>query len=92
MRTETDTASLLSPRITAKHLAMTLNHTFGSCRMTADDSGPVDPEGKLRGVEGLYVCDASVFPSPSAVNPQATIMALADLTSRRLAGLDLQAS
>jgi choline dehydrogenase-like flavoprotein len=89
MRNEADTSSLLHPRITAKHLAMTLNHTFGSCRMTADESGPVDPDGKLRGVEGLYACDASVFPSPSAVNPQATIMALSDLTSRKIAGLDV---
>ena len=38
-------------------------------------------------MEGLYLCDGSVFPSPSAVNPQATIMALADLTSRRLGEL-----
>ncbi len=87
MKTPEDTSSLLSSRITAKHLAMTLNHTFGSCRMTADDSGPVDPDGKVRGVEGLYVCDASVFPSPSAVNPQATIMALSDVTSRKLGEL-----
>jgi len=91
MRNEADTSSLLHPRITAKHLAMTLNHTFGSCRMTADARGPVDPDGKLRGVEGLYACDASVFPSPSAVNPQATIMALSDLTSRKIAGLDVLA-
>jgi choline dehydrogenase-like flavoprotein len=88
MHTEADTASLTSGKITARHLAMTLNHTFGSCRMTDDDSGVVDPSGKVRGVDGLYICDASVFPSPSAVNPQATIMALADITSRRLAELD----
>ncbi|MEB2313655.1 MAG: GMC family oxidoreductase [Sorangiineae bacterium] len=85
MRTREDTESMLSPRIRAKHLSMTMNHTFGSCRMMADDRGPIDPDGKVRGVDGLYVCDASVFPSPSAVNPQATIMALADLISRRLA-------
>ncbi|MCK6534950.1 MAG: GMC family oxidoreductase N-terminal domain-containing protein [Polyangiaceae bacterium] len=89
MRTPNDTESMLSPRVKAKHLAMTMNHTFGSCRMTADDRGPVDPNGKLRGLEGLYVCDASVFPSPSAVNPQATIMALSDITSRKLGGLSL---
>ncbi len=87
MQSERDTASLLDPKITAKHMVMTLNHTFGSCRMTADDSGPVDPQGRVRGVENLYVCDASVFPSPSAVNPQATIMALSDITSRRLGEL-----
>jgi choline dehydrogenase-like flavoprotein len=57
--------------------------------MTADDSGPVDSDGKLRGLEGLYICDASVFPSPSAVNPQATIMALSDITSRKLGELSL---
>lgn len=89
MKNERDTASLLSPRVQAKHLAMTLNHTFGTCRMTADDAGPVDPQGKLRGVEGLWICDASVFPSPSGVNPQATIMALSDITSRKLGELPL---
>jgi choline dehydrogenase-like flavoprotein len=89
MRNARDTESLLSPRVKAKHMAMTMNHTFGSCRMTADDRGPVDPDGKLRGLEGLYICDASVFPSPSAVNPQATIMALSDITSRKLGELSL---
>ena len=89
MRSEQDTASLLSPKLKAKHLTMTLNHTFGSCRMTRDDSGPVEPDGQVRGIESLYICDASVFPSPSAVNPQATIMALSDITSRRLADLPL---
>ncbi len=89
MKNERDTASLVSGRVTAKHLTMTLNHTFGSCRMTATESGPVDADGRLRGLEGLYLCDASVFPSPSAVNPQATIMALSDITSRKLAGLRL---
>lgn len=87
MRSSADTESLLDPKLTARHLVMTLNHTFGSCRMTADDSGPVDPDGHVRGIENLYVCDASVFPSPSAVNPQATIMAIADVTSRKLAEL-----
>lgn len=89
MRNASDTESLLSPGVLAKHLTMTMNHTFGSCRMTRDDRGPIDPDGKVRGVEGLLVCDASVFPSPSAVNPQATIMALSDITSRKLAGLSL---
>ncbi len=90
MHSESDTASLLDPKITAKRMAMTMNHTFGSCRMTADDSGPVDPEGRVRGIDNLYICDASVFPSPSGVNPQATIMALSDITSRRIGELHSQ--
>lgn len=38
---------------------------------------PVDPSGKLRGIEGVWVADASVLPSCPEVNPQVTIMALA---------------
>jgi choline dehydrogenase-like flavoprotein len=69
-------------------MAMTANHAFGSCRMSADPKrGPVEPEGKVRGVDGLWVCDTSIFPSPSAVNPQATCMALSDVISRRIAEL-----
>ena len=85
MRTKEDTETLLSPKLNARHLAMTANHVFTSCRMTADPkAGPVAPDGSVRGVEGVYVCDASIFPSPSAVNPQATVMALSDMISRRL--------
>jgi choline dehydrogenase-like flavoprotein len=39
--------------------------------------GVVDPEFRVYGYENLYVCDASVFPSPVTVNPQVTVMALA---------------
>lgn len=83
MRSQRDTESLLDSRLRARDLQMTMNHVFGSCRMSRD--GSVDDQGRLRGVEGVYVADASVFPSPSAVNPQATVMALADRISRRLA-------
>jgi choline dehydrogenase-like flavoprotein len=85
MRNKNDTRSLLSTKLGAKHMAMTGNHAFGSCRMTAaSNEGPCDPDGKVRGVEGVYICDTSVFPSPTAVNPQATCMAVADVLTRRL--------
>jgi len=35
----------------------------------------VDPHGKVRGLEGLYVCDGSVLPRTSRVNPALTIYA-----------------
>jgi choline dehydrogenase-like flavoprotein len=86
LRSEADTRALLDHRLGARHLQMTLNHIFGSCPMGRDPAtSSVDEHGKLRGVEGLYLADASLFPSPSAVNPQATIMALSDIISRRLA-------
>jgi choline dehydrogenase-like flavoprotein len=86
MRSERDTESLLAPRLGARHLAMSATHVFGSCRMSERD-GAVDARGRVRDVEGLYVVDASVFPSPSAVNPQATIMAIADVLTRRIGGM-----
>ncbi len=53
-------------------------HPLGTARMTADPAlGPVEPSGKLRGYEGIYVSDGSVVPSSLGVNPQITIMALA---------------
>jgi choline dehydrogenase-like flavoprotein len=87
MRTKKDTESLLSPKLRAKHLQMSATHVFGSCRMSARGDGAVDASGKVEGVEGLYIADGSVFPSPSSVNPQATIMALSDVISRRLGDL-----
>jgi choline dehydrogenase-like flavoprotein len=36
-----------------------------------------DTTGELRGVRGLYVGDASVFPTAPGVNPMITIMGMA---------------
>jgi choline dehydrogenase-like flavoprotein len=37
----------------------------------------VDASFRVHGLDNLYVCDASVFPSSLGVNPQLTVMALA---------------
>ena len=54
-------------------------HVAGTCRLgvSATDS-VVDPDGQVFGVSGLYVADASVFPSLPLATPQATVMAVAD--------------
>ncbi len=88
IRTKADVEQLLSPRIKANCLSMTANHPCGSAPLAAHPKrGPVDPDGRLRGVDGVWVADASLFPSPSAVNPQAAIMAMADVITRRLGEL-----
>jgi choline dehydrogenase-like flavoprotein len=59
---------------------------MGTCRMSAKEKdGVVDPQGKVWGTEGLYVTDASVFPSASGVNPMVTNMAISDWVSRGIA-------
>jgi choline dehydrogenase-like flavoprotein len=55
-----------------------LSHLFGGCVMGSDpDRSVCDERGRVHGVKGLYIADASAIPSNLGVNPQHTIMALA---------------
>jgi choline dehydrogenase-like flavoprotein len=45
----------------------------------------VDRNGKVHGVEGLYVGDGSLIPRTLSVNPSLTIMALATRLADHLA-------
>lgn len=56
-------------------------HQMGTCRMAKKESmgvvsGLAGSQGKVFGTEGLYVADASVFPSASGVNPMVTNMGI----------------
>ncbi|MEU9480368.1 GMC family oxidoreductase [Streptomyces sp. NPDC048191] len=62
----------------ARHLHLSAYHPTGTVAAGADPQRfPADPEGRLRGVHGVLVADASVLPSCPQVNPQLTIMAAA---------------
>jgi choline dehydrogenase-like flavoprotein len=53
-------------------------HIMGTARMANDPSrGGTDGQGRVHGVQGLAVADASVLPSSIGVNPQETIIAVA---------------
>lgn len=54
----------------------TVYHPAGTCRMGAadDELAVVDPELKIRGLDGIRVADASVFPTVPAVNPMIGVL------------------
>jgi acyl-CoA reductase-like NAD-dependent aldehyde dehydrogenase/choline dehydrogenase-like flavoprotein len=62
-------------------------HQMGSCRMGRDPATSVaNPWGELHDTAGVWIGDASAFPSASGTNPMATIMALARRTSHAIIG------
>lgn len=55
-------------------------HPAGSCRMGAagDPSAVVGPDGSVHGLEGLFVCDASIFPRIMRANTNLPAAMLAE--------------
>jgi acyl-CoA reductase-like NAD-dependent aldehyde dehydrogenase/choline dehydrogenase-like flavoprotein len=61
-------------------------HQMGTCRMGTDpETSVAGPWGELHDVNGVWIGDASAFPTPSGVNPMITIMALAHRTAAAIA-------
>jgi choline dehydrogenase len=58
----------------------TVYHPAGTCRMGRIDDAMsvVGPDLRVKGVEGLRVCDASIFPSMVSVNINNTVMMVAE--------------
>jgi choline dehydrogenase-like flavoprotein len=61
-------------------------HQMCSCRMGNDPKRSVaNPWGELHDVGGVWIGDASAFPTSSGTNPMITIMALAHRTAEAIA-------
>jgi choline dehydrogenase-like flavoprotein len=71
--------------VSTKHFSFGSAHPQGGNPMSSDpDVGVVDASFAVHGMENLFICDASIFPSSVTVNPIATIMAIADYATPRI--------
>ncbi|MBS1810347.1 MAG: FAD-dependent oxidoreductase [Acidobacteria bacterium] len=69
-----DDAELLA-RLTAE--IQTVYHPTSTCRMGADERSVVDAQLQVRGVDGLWVADASVMPAVPRGHPNAVVAMIA---------------
>lgn len=77
----------IAPRWQPADLHLAAFHPVGTCRMGPNpEKSVVALNGQVHGVEGLYVADASLFPTCVGVNPQETIMVLATKIAEGIVG------
>jgi choline dehydrogenase-like flavoprotein len=72
--------SQLPGRIQAGDLLMTSAHPQGGNALGA----VVDEDFRVRGMDNVYLCDASVFPTSVHVNPQLTVMGMAQYAAQKI--------
>jgi choline dehydrogenase-like flavoprotein len=72
----------------ARRSAKTDHHPVGTCRMGRDGMAVVDPALRVRGIEGLRVCDASVMPAVPSSNTNAPAIMVGEKGADLVRGLD----
>ena len=78
--------TLASARWGVNELALFSAHPLGTCRMGTDPgSSVVDSHCQSHDVPGLFVIDGSVTPTSLGVNPQITILAIAEKSAEWIA-------
>jgi choline dehydrogenase len=70
----------------ARAQGSTLWHPAGTCRIGHDDHAVVDPQLRVRGVDGLRVADASVMPTVTSGNTVAACFMIGEKAADMILG------
>lgn len=65
----------------------TFFHTCGTCAMGASERAVVDPQLRVRGVEGLRIADASVIPIIPSCNTHAPVVMIGERAADFITGM-----
>lgn len=89
----TDISTLSDAELEAwiRQTGSTYYHPTSSCRMGSGDDSVVDWEGRVHGVEGLRVIDASIMPHVTSGNTNAPTMMIAEKLADAIKGRRLAA-
>ena len=71
-----------------RRVAHTVYHPAGTTKMgdvSEDPNAVVDPELKVKGLQGLRIADAGVFPEMPSINPMLTVLAIGERAAELIA-------
>ncbi|XP_052818046.1 glucose dehydrogenase [FAD, quinone]-like [Mya arenaria] len=73
-----------------RHVAVTVYHHSCTCKMGAidDKTSVLDPQLKVKGIQGLRVVDASSLPQVTSGNTNAPVIMMAEKTADLIRGID----
>ncbi len=73
--------------VSLRRYSHTLYHPVGTARMGSDETSVVDPELRVRGVEGLRVADASIMPTVIRGHTNAPAIVIGEVAADLIRGV-----